>query len=150
MENSLYLSFGSNIGDRENNIKKALSLIQDKFSLIKLSSFYNTHPVGYLDQPDFLNCASYFKSTLSHEECLDFINHIENILGRIRKIKNGPRIIDIDIIYFNNEVYESARLIIPHPRMHERFFVLEPLFEIGCDVKHPILSRTVRELIDSL
>ncbi|KGR73506.1 2-amino-4-hydroxy-6-hydroxymethyldihydropteridine diphosphokinase [Ureibacillus manganicus] len=131
--NKVYLSIGTNIGDREQNLKHAANLLYDTSGIdIKaISSIYETAPVGYLDQPSFLNISLLLETTFSAMECLKICQMIENELGRVRDIRWGPRIIDLDILLFNNENIEVEHLIVPHPRMYERAFVLVPLLEIA-------------------
>ncbi|MEJ9279778.1 2-amino-4-hydroxy-6-hydroxymethyldihydropteridine diphosphokinase [Ureibacillus thermosphaericus] len=133
MVNDVYLSLGTNLGDRENNLKSAIDLLQSKEGIWikKISPIYETAPVGYVDQPSFLNIAIYAQTILSPIELLQTCQLIENDLGRVRNIRWGPRIIDLDILLFNNDNIESENLIIPHPRMFERAFVLVPLLDIA-------------------
>nr|WP_106782196.1 2-amino-4-hydroxy-6-hydroxymethyldihydropteridine diphosphokinase [Lysinibacillus timonensis] len=131
--NDVYLSIGTNIGNREQNLKHALNLLNDKtgLSIIKISSIYETAPVGFLNQPSFLNIAVYLQTQFSAQEMLILCQSVENELGRVRKERWGPRIIDLDILLFNNDNIEVENLTIPHPRMFERAFVLVPLMEIA-------------------
>lgn len=147
MKNKIYLAFGSNLDNRDQNIKKAVSLLQKKLGLVKLSSFYETKPEYYANQPEFLNCAALFTTNLDKLELIKFTKQIEKKIGREKTFQMGPRKIDIDIIYFNNDVYNTENIVLPHPKMHERMFVLEPLEEIECDVIHPVLGMNIRQLI---
>ncbi|MEK4496291.1 2-amino-4-hydroxy-6-hydroxymethyldihydropteridine diphosphokinase [Ureibacillus sp. FSL W8-0352] len=133
MVNDVYLSLGTNLGERENNLKSAIDLLQSKegIRIKKISPIYETVPVGYVEQPSFLNIAIYAQTILSPIELLQTCQLIENDLGRVRNIRWGPRIIDLDILLFNNDNIESENLIIPHPRMFERAFVLVPLLDIA-------------------
>ena len=127
---SVYLALGSNLGDREQSIHKAIqALKKDGVSILKVSSIIETDPVGPL-QDKFLNAVLKGKTQLSPEELLEVIQSVERKLGRVRKIINGPRTIDIDILLYDDIKLVSRRLIIPHPRMMERSFVLEPLKEV--------------------
>jgi len=132
---SAYLSLGSNLGDRMYYLCGALSLISklDFVTIKMVSSVYETDPQGYLDQADFLNIVCRIETELSPEELLSATGKIESILCRERLIRFGPRTIDIDILTFDNEVRNTEKLILPHPRMHERQFVLIPLHEIMPD-----------------
>lgn len=134
-----FMSLGSNIGDREGNLKKAVSLLKDsgKISDIKASHIYETEPVGYDDQDNFYNICISFDTTMEPLELLDLSQGIEAELLRVRTIKNGPRTIDLDILLFGEEKINTKRLIVPHERMFERAFVLIPLSElkeIECEI----------------
>ncbi|BDH59953.1 2-amino-4-hydroxy-6-hydroxymethyldihydropteridine pyrophosphokinase [Lysinibacillus sp. PLM2] len=131
--NDVYLSLGTNIGNREQNLKLAVKLLQESKSVkIKaVSSIYETAPVGYVDQPSFLNIAIFLQTSNSADEMLKICQSIEIKLGRVREIRWGPRIIDLDILLFNNDNIGVENLIVPHPRMYERAFVLVPLIEIA-------------------
>lgn len=131
--NKVYLSLGTNIGDREENLKKAVRLLeeQEAVSIEAISSIYETAPVGFLDQPSFLNIALLVQTTVEPIDMLRICQSIENELGRVREIRWGPRVIDLDILLFNNDNIETDELIVPHARMFERAFVLVPLLEIA-------------------
>lgn len=138
--NNVYLSIGTNIGDREQNLKLAIKMLQGTkdITVKAISSIYETAPVGYINQPSFLNIAVFIQTALSAYETLEVCQSIENELGRVREIRWGPRIIDLDILLFNNENIEVENLMIPHPRMYERAFVLVPLHEI---MQHPLTEQ---------
>ena len=140
-----YLSLGSNLGDREGCIRKALALLKEKCKMLKTSSLYETEPVGYKDQPLFLNCAVKAETSMGPQELLAFLQSVEKRLGR--GTSNGPRVIDLDLLFYNNMVLNEENLAIPHPRAHERRFVLEPLKEIEPGFVHPVLAKTVEELL---
>jgi 2-amino-4-hydroxy-6-hydroxymethyldihydropteridine diphosphokinase len=144
-----FLALGSNLGDREDNIKKAISALESHpgIHVLARSSLYNTAPVGYLNQGMFLNAAIEIETTLQPEELLNAALDIERKLGRVRGERWGPRTIDIDILTLENLVYESDRLSIPHPLMHQRRFVLEPLAEIAPEFRHPVLGLSVSEML---
>ncbi len=131
--NDVYLSIGTNIGDRKRNLQEAVRLLTEAedIEVIRVSSIYETAPVGYVDQDAFLNIVVYVKSTKSAEEMLAVCQYIEQELGRVRLIRWGPRSIDLDILLYNQENIESEHLIVPHARMYERAFVLVPLMEIA-------------------
>lgn len=130
--NDVYLSIGTNIGDRKRNLQEAVRLLTETkgIEVVRVSSIYETAPVGYVDQDAFLNIAVYVKTTKSADEMLAACQSIEQELGRVRLIRWGPRSIDLDILLYNQENIESEHLIIPHARMYERAFVLVPLMEI--------------------
>lgn len=127
----VYLGLGSNIGERKGNIESALSLLGEKVNILDKSSYYETEPVGFKDQPWFLNIVIRVQTDLSPKELLAFNQSIEKKMKRVKSILNGPRIIDVDILTYDNIKIESEDLIIPHPRMHERAFVIVPMFEIA-------------------
>lgn len=130
--NDVYLSIGTNIGERYKNLQHAIRLLRDieGVVVVRISSVYETAAVGFTDQADFLNIAVYVKTVLSSEEMLEVCQSIETELGRVREFRWGPRIIDLDILLYNYENIETESLIIPHPRMYERAFVLVPLVDI--------------------
>lgn len=145
----IYFGLGSNLGNKEENLHTAISEIDEQIGeVLAVSHFYTTAPVGHTDQPDFLNGACKIETELGPDEVLEKIESIMKDMGRIRNIPNGPRVIDIDILLYDGLVIEEERLIVPHPRMTERKFVLEPLCEIGEEVVHPVTGRTVGEHLE--
>lgn len=138
--NTAYLSLGSNLGDRYEMLQDAIRLLQQQTGLevSRLSSIYETDPVGYTEQATFLNLVVEIKSELCAEEILFICLETEQTLGRIREFRWGPRCIDLDILLFNDENIELEKLTVPHPRMHERGFVLFPLLELVPDGVHPL------------
>jgi len=142
----VYTGIGSNLGNRFSNIKKAVSLIGKKCKILKISPIYETEPIGYKNQPWFLNCVVKIEAKIKPLELLHFLKSIEIKMKREKTIKNGPRIIDLDILFYGNKLINSKELIIPHPRLRKRLFVLEPLCEISPNLVHPKLKKTVREL----
>lgn len=149
--NIVYIAFGSNIGDRGAAIEEALNLIeQNEMKIVKRSKIYETEPYGYVDQPSFLNGAVEVETNLSCRDVLERLLSIENQIGRVREFKWGPRIIDLDIIFYNNEIYDEEDLKVPHPDMQSRDFVLKPLNDLCPDYVHPILGKTIRELLGEL
>jgi 2-amino-4-hydroxy-6-hydroxymethyldihydropteridine diphosphokinase len=145
-----YLSLGSNLGNREGNLQEAARQLQALGRVAAVSSFYETEPVEFTEQPWFLNCAVALETGLSPQELMTAILGIEKAMGRQRAQKKGPRVIDIDILLFRDVALDSAEVTIPHPAMHERRFVLEPLAEIAPEARHPVLNKTIRELRDAL
>ena len=130
--NDVYLSIGTNIGERYENLQQAIQLLMDTdgIEVVRISSVYETAAVGFTDQADFLNIAVYIKTIHSSSGVLAICQSIENELGRVREFRWGPRIIDLDILLYNHENIETESLIVPHPRMYERAFVLVPLIDI--------------------
>ena len=146
----VYLALGSNVGDRESQLHEALVKLATVGRVVAESSFYETEPVEFTQQPWFLNCALALETSKKPREVMAAILHIEEEMGRQRVQKKGPRAIDIDILLFDNAILDSKELTIPHPAMHQRRFVLEPLAEIAPEVIHPVLKKTIRELRDGL
>ena len=150
----VYIALCSNLGNRENNIKKAIIAL-DKIigKLIKCSSFYETSPVGFCSNNYFINAAAIFETSLLPLELLEETEYVERILGRSEKSRNkqySDRCIDIDILFYDNLIIQTEALTIPHPEIHNRLFVLEPLNEIAPAVLHPILQKTVKQLFEDL
>jgi 2-amino-4-hydroxy-6-hydroxymethyldihydropteridine diphosphokinase len=146
----VYVSLGSNLGDRESNLRTAISHFSELGEVIKTSSFYETEPVEFTEQPWFLNCAVELETSLTPEGLLHGLLAIEQTMGRKRLQAKGPRLIDLDILLFNELTLKSPGLTIPHPALHERRFVLEPLAEIASQAKHPVLTKSIRELLEML
>jgi 2-amino-4-hydroxy-6-hydroxymethyldihydropteridine diphosphokinase len=150
MHKLVYLSLGSNVGDRAANLNDAIGRLATLGQVVAVSSFYETEPVGLAAQPWFLNCALKLDTEKMPRQLIAGILELEQEMGRRRVQKNGPRTIDIDILLFGSSIVETKGLTIPHPAMHERRFVLEPLAEIAADVRHPVFKRAIRELRDAL
>jgi 2-amino-4-hydroxy-6-hydroxymethyldihydropteridine diphosphokinase len=145
-----YLSLGSNLGDRAANLNQAVARLETLGKVQVVSSFYETEPVDVAAQPWFLNCAVKLDTEKMPKQLLSGILALEQDMGRRRQQIKGPRTIDIDILLFGSSVVETQGLVIPHPSLHERRFVLEPLAEIAAEVRHPVFKRTIRELRDRL
>ncbi len=146
MEKIVYLSLGSNVGDRETNLRTAIERLAELGTVVAVSSVYETEPVDFTAQPWFLNCAVALRTHLMPKLFLAKVLGIEQQMGRRRLQPKGPRTIDIDILLFGNSVINTPQLDVPHPAMHQRRFVLEPLTEIAPDVRHPVFKRTVYEM----
>ncbi len=151
-QNSVFIGLGSNLEDRLSQINKALELLsfENYLNFCSISSYYETEPVGVGPQPAYLNAVAEFSCTISPEKLLNFILSIEEKMGRVRITKGSPRLIDLDILLYGSYVLKTSSLEIPHPRMHERRFVLMPLSEIAPKAFHPILEMTVEELLESV
>ena len=150
MANLVYISLGSNLGDRFGNLRAATERLGEAGFVTAKSGFYETEPVELRDQPWFLNCVIALETSLTPVELLKKVLAIEQEMGRVRTRDKGPRLIDIDILLFGDKIVEERGLKIPHPAMRQRRFVLEPLAEIAPEVVHPQMRRTARELLAAL
>ena len=145
-EHTIYLALGSNLGDRLTNLKQAIASLTPQMEVKAKSAVYETPPWGYEDQPKFLNQVIKAKTYLEPEQLLKHLKRLEVALGRKESFPNGPRLIDMDILFYEDLVLNTGSLIIPHPRLHERGFVLLPLMDINPDLVHPVNKKSVREM----
>jgi 2-amino-4-hydroxy-6-hydroxymethyldihydropteridine diphosphokinase len=145
-----YIGIGSNVGDRKVNCRKAFELLADTGRVISVSSLYYTEPLGYKEQDDFINAVVSVETDLSARELLDACRAIEGRLGRKRTLRWGPRTIDLDILLYGEQMINQPDLVIPHPLMATRKFVLAPLAEIAPELMHPVLHKTAKQLLREL
>ena len=146
----VFLGIGTNLGDRERNLQEARAALSQRLEILKESSIYQTAPWGYLDQPAFLNQVIEAQTALSSLNLLDFLKQTEKQLGRQANFRFGPRLIDLDILFYGNRIIQTPRLQVPHPRLTERAFVLKPLAEIAPEFVHPQNKQTVTQLLAAL
>jgi 2-amino-4-hydroxy-6-hydroxymethyldihydropteridine diphosphokinase len=147
-----YLSLGSNVGDRKANLRDALRRLREpeKLEIARISPLYETEPVDVESQPWFLNIAVQIETSLFPMQLLGRIGRVEEAMGRKRVRAKGPRPIDIDIVLYGSFVIETPKLTVPHPRMKERRFVLEPMVELAPDLRHPVTRQSMRELLGAI
>ena len=145
-ETVVYLGLGSNLGERKNNLTTAIKMLASKMTMKRVSSFYQTEPISYKDQPPFLNAVCQVITSLSPLELLTLVKGIETSMGRTPSFPNAPRVMDIDILLYGDCVIDIPQLTVPHPRMMERAFVLVPLAELAPFTTHPVSRRTIEDL----
>ena len=148
--NKVFLGLGTNIGDKKKNLDASIDKLSKELLNIKESKRYSTSAWGYTEQDDFLNSCLYAETEVSPAELLEFTQSIEKDIGREKTFKWGPRLIDIDILFFNKEIIKRKDLTIPHPLIHKRNFVLRPLLDLDENFIHPIFKETVKELYQKL
>jgi len=146
----IYLALGSNIENRKQHIETAIVLLCEKVRGITIAPLYETKPRYFEDQNNFLNTVLCGYTDLEPRELLQFTKAVQKEVGRVERFRNGPREIDIDILFYDNVVYKDEELEIPHPRLQERDFVLQPFSDINPDFSHPVLKKTIRELLATL
>lgn len=145
--NSIYIALGSNLGDRLANLERAIVHLQPAVRVLGCSAVYATPPWGYADQPEFLNQVIRGETALDPTGLLDLLKQIEADMGRVKTIQNGPRLIDLDLLFYDDLVMESERLTLPHPRMAGRAFVLMPLADLAPGLVHPLTGKSIREML---
>lgn len=151
-EYPVFIGIGSNIGDAAYNCARGIEGIGeiDGNKIIAISSFYRSEPIGHIEQDWFVNCVIKIKTDLTPHSLLTALHDVEKSFGRKRGIKYGPRVIDLDVLLFDSLIIDEGEFKIPHPRMHERRFVLEPMSEIDANFIHPVTKKTIKELLTEL
>ena len=147
---TVYLSLGSNLGRREDNLRRAIGLLRRYVRPRRASSVYETAPWGFRQQPDFLNCVLEVTATLAPRQVLSSVKSLEREMGRQPGVRYGPRLIDVDILFYGGQTLEYPDLQIPHPRLHQRAFVLVPLGDLAPELSHPTLRLTMAQLADGV
>ncbi len=147
MPTTAYIGLGSNMGDRTGACRRALELLSRAGRVVKISSFYCTEPVGYREQEEFINAVAELETELSPRDLLTVCQTIENELGRVRLVRWGPRAVDLDILLYGSTIVKTPDLLIPHPQLSLRGFVLVPLCEIAPHFVHPVLKKTIAHLL---
>ncbi|TES93817.1 MAG: 2-amino-4-hydroxy-6-hydroxymethyldihydropteridine diphosphokinase [Candidatus Cloacimonadota bacterium] len=148
----VYIGFGSNLLARRKNIEKALKFMNnaERIDVISVSPLYESEPYGYKEQSQFINGVAKITTSLSPFSLLIELKKIEREMGRRKVVRWGPRIIDLDILFYDNIIFNAQELVIPHPELHKRWFVLQPLNDIEPDLKHPVLKKNIHQLLQDL
>jgi 2-amino-4-hydroxy-6-hydroxymethyldihydropteridine diphosphokinase len=148
MTHTVYIAIGSNLGDKLSNCRKGIELLEKSgITIVTCSHFYKTEPVDYADQDWFINAAVKAETDFAPLQLLKALKSIEKEVGRVETVRFGPRILDMDIIFYDDVIMDDSGLTIPHPRMHKRRFVLTPICDIDADIVHPALKQTMAELL---
>ena len=150
MNHTVYIALGTNLGDRLTNLRKALESMPPDVTILAESHIYETPPWGYEDQPSFLNMVIKAETVLGPGSLLTYLKRIEAELGREKSVRWGPRVIDLDILFYDDLVIDTPPLVIPHPRLHERGCVLVPLADVASGLTHPVLGRSIDELLTKI
>ena len=150
MAHIIYLALGTNLGKRLDNLRAAINAFEPQIRVLEESGIYETEPWGYADQPAFLNMVVRAETELAPHELLGRLKDLEASLGRIPNFRNGPRLIDLDILFYDDLILDSPGLVIPHPRLQERAFVVVPLADVAPALRHPVLGSSVAQLAESV
>lgn len=150
MEHIVYLALGSNLDNRLANLKAAVSNLTPQMTVKNKSAVYETPPWGFKDQAAFLNQVVMAETYLEPEALLAHLKRLEVALGRVQSFENGPRLIDIDILFFDDAIIDTVSIAVPHPRLHKRAFVLVPLADVAPEFVHPVLRKSVSELLEEV
>jgi 2-amino-4-hydroxy-6-hydroxymethyldihydropteridine diphosphokinase len=150
MDHLVHIALGTNLGDRPANLKAALAALPPALTGLAGSPVYETPPWGVIDQPAFLNMVVRGETSLAPEDLLAHLKHLESELGRLPSIRYGPRLIDLDILFYDDLVLDTPKLTIPHPHLHKRAFVLVPLADLAPELVHPVFVKTVRQLLEAV
>lgn len=145
--NEVYLALGTNVGDKTKNLSDAIDLIGERIKVLKTSRIYPSKPMGFKNQDTFLNMVIFGKTHMDLMTLFEFVKDVERRVGRVERFRWGPREIDVDILFYNDEIYNSEILTVPHLRLHERDFVLIPLMDINPDLIHPVFKVKVKDLL---